>query len=213
MSPVTAEGSLTTPREIATEASSKAEGKKKMWQPTGSNPLSFDPSDRPPSLSPLHLPISFNSIPHSDSLNRLWKLIPLLKSTPLLLEVFIMPHWFLPDSGHSCGFRWHSSGIYQPKYILPQNSVIPMFTPEQSPEWTGTEWHRNAVTGMGIKNCQIWQVLHFQMKNSNKIRIKIGMCSLLVTMLGYCLHGLCAFPNMVINANIARKSEKIGKKE
>jgi hypothetical protein len=29
-------------------------------------------------------------------------------------------------------------------------------------------------------------------------------------LLGYCLHGLCAFPNMVSNANIARKS---GKKE
>jgi hypothetical protein len=29
-------------------------------------------------------------------------------------------------------------------------------------------------------------------------------------MLGYCLYGLCAFPNMVIHANIARKSEKKG---
>ena len=29
----------------------------------------------------------------------------------------------------------------------------------------------------------------------------------------YCLHGLCAFSNMVINANIPRKSEKkTGKK-
>ena len=27
-------------------------------------------------------------------------------------------------------------------------------------------------------------------------------------MLGYCLHGLCAFPNIVIPKNIARKSEK-----
>ena len=27
-------------------------------------------------------------------------------------------------------------------------------------------------------------------------------------MLGYCLHGLCAFPNMVIDVNIARKSEE-----
>jgi hypothetical protein len=34
--------------------------------------------------------------------------------------------------------------------------------------------------------------------------------SLLVMMLGYCFHGLCTFPNMVIPANIARKSEKKG---
>ena len=27
-------------------------------------------------------------------------------------------------------------------------------------------------------------------------------------MLGYCLHGLCALPNMVINAKIMRKSGK-----
>ena len=33
-----------------------------------------------------------------------------------------------------------------------------------------------------------------------------------VDMLGYCSHGLCAFTNMVSNANIARKSgEKEGK--
>ena len=33
-------------------------------------------------------------------------------------------------------------------------------------------------------------------------------------MLGYCLHGLCALPNMVINAKIMRKSEKNqGRKE
>ena len=32
-------------------------------------------------------------------------------------------------------------------------------------------------------------------------------------MLGYCLHGLCALPNMVINAKIMRKSgKKSGKK-
>ena len=32
-------------------------------------------------------------------------------------------------------------------------------------------------------------------------------------MLGYCLHGLCALPNMVINAKIIRKSgKKSGKK-
>ena len=25
----------------------------------------------------------------------------------LLLELLSMPHWFLPDSGHSCGIRWN----------------------------------------------------------------------------------------------------------
>ena len=34
-----------------------------------------------------------------------------------------------------------------------------------------------------------------------------------VVMLLNCLHGLCAFPNMVINVNIARKSGKKRKKE
>ena len=29
-------------------------------------------------------------------------------------------------------------------------------------------------------------------------------------MLGYCLHGLCASPNMVIDANMPRTSEKNG---
>ena len=59
----------------------------------------------------------------------------------------------------------------------------------------------------GAKKCQIQKVLHFYIKNSNKIRKKIGM---VVMMLGYHLPGLWAFPNMVINANIMRKS---GKKE
>ena len=35
---------------------------------------------------------------------------------------------------------------------------------------------------------------------------------MVVMMLGYCLYGLCAFPNMVIDSNIARKSEKKGNK-
>ena len=34
-----------------------------------------------------------------------------------------------------------------------------------------------------------------------------------VVMLLSCLHGLCTFPNMVINVNIARKSGKKRKKE
>ena len=36
---------------------------------------------------------------------------------------------------------------------------------------------------------------------------------MVVMMLGYCLHGLCALSNMVINAKIMRKSrKKLGKK-
>ena len=31
------------------------------------------------------------------------------------------------------------------------------------------------MTGMDASNCQIWQVLHIHMKNSNKIRKKLGM--------------------------------------
>ena len=34
----------------------------------------------------------------------------------------------------------------------------------------------------------------------------------LLIMLKYSVHGLCEFPNMVINVNILRKSEKIRKK-
>ena len=60
---------------------------------------------------------------------------------PISFELLLMPHWFLPDSGHSCGFRYHSSGLYQPKF---RNIDIPVLTLEQSPEWTGTEWHWNA---------------------------------------------------------------------
>jgi hypothetical protein len=63
------------------------------------------------------------------------------------------------------------------------------------------------VTRMNTENCQIWQVLHFKMKNSNKIRKENS--DGVVMLLGYCLHGLCAFPNMVNNANIARKSGKM----
>jgi hypothetical protein len=86
--------------------------------------------------------------------------------------------------------------------------VIPVFRPEQSPECTGTEWQWNSVTGMNTKNCQIWQVLHFKMKNSNKISKKNR--DGVVILLGYCLHGLCAFPNMVSSENIVKIS---GKKE
>jgi hypothetical protein len=66
-------------------------------------------------------------------------------------------------------FQWNLPAKFS---LQPRNFVIPVFRPEQSPECTGTEWHWNSVTGMNTKNCQIWQVL---MKNSNKIRKKIGM--------------------------------------
>jgi hypothetical protein len=49
------------------------------------------------------------------------------------------------------------------------------------------------------------------MKNNNKIR-KINRDGVVI-LLGYCLHGLCAFSNMVNNANIARKSGKMETKE
>ena len=32
------------------------------------------------------------------------------------IEVLSVPPLFLLDSGHSCGFLWNSSGIYQPKF-------------------------------------------------------------------------------------------------
>jgi len=63
-------------------------------------------------------------------------------------EVLSVPHRFLPDSGgiqigrglcqycHSCGFSFQ------------WNSGIPELIPECSPEFTGTECHRNAFTGI-----------------------------------------------------------------
>jgi hypothetical protein len=98
---------------------------------------------------------------------------------------------------------------------IPVEFTSQIFTPAMefcySGIYTGTvprmDWNRmalDAVTRMNTKNCQIWQVLHFQMKNSNKIKNRDGV----VMLLRYCLHGLCAFPNMVSNANIARKSGK-----
>ena len=36
--------------------------------------------------------------------------------TQMGVEVLVMPHIFLQESGHSSGFRCHSSGIYQPKF-------------------------------------------------------------------------------------------------
>jgi hypothetical protein len=100
-------------------------------------------------------------------------------------------------------FQWNLPAKFS---LQPWNFVIPVFRLEQSLEWTRTEWHWNAVTRMNTKNCPIWQVLHFQMKNSNKIRDDVVM------LLRYCLHGLCTLPNMVSNENITRKLEKKGKK-
>ena len=51
------------------------------------------------------------------------------------------------------------------------------------------------------------------MRKSGKIRKKKERHDVeLLIMLRYSLHGLCAFPNMVIKGNIARKSEKNQKK-
>jgi hypothetical protein len=66
-------------------------------------------------------------------------------------------------------FQWNLPAKFS---LQPQNFVILVFSLEQSPEWTGTEWHWNAVTRMNTKNSQIRQVLHFQMKNNNKMRKK-----------------------------------------
>ena len=51
------------------------------------------------------------------------------------------------------------------------------------------------------------------MRKSGKIRKKKERHDVeLLIMLRYSLHGLCAFPNMVIKVNIARKSENNQKK-
>ncbi|EDR04615.1 uncharacterized protein LACBIDRAFT_330428 [Laccaria bicolor S238N-H82] len=63
-SPVTAEGLLTTPREITMDTSSRVEGKRKLWQPSNSSPLSFNPLDRPPVfVAPPPNSIQFHSPP------------------------------------------------------------------------------------------------------------------------------------------------------
>ena len=50
-------------------------------------------------------------------------------------------------------------------------------------------------------------------KSGQKQRKRIDTQILLLAMLVHRSCGLCAFPNMAINANIARKSGKTGKKE
>ena len=123
-------------------------------------------------------------------------------------ELLSMPHWFLPDSGHSCGFRYHSSGIHQPKF---RNIDIPVLTPEQSPEWTGTEWHWNAWLEWMLKIAKYGKFCIFTRKIVIKLERNYAWCSLVVLMLGHWLCGLCAFLNIVVNASIAWKSEKIRK--
>jgi hypothetical protein len=89
------------------------------------------------------------------------------------IEDLVMPYRFLLRFRSflriPVPFQWNLPAKFS---LQPRNFVIPVFRPEQSPECTGTEWHRNSVTGMNTKNCQIWHVL---MKNINKIRKKIGM--------------------------------------
>ena len=57
----------------------------------------------------------------------------------------------------------------------------------------------------GANKCQIWKVLHFFTWN---IVIESEKIRMVVRMLGYWLHDLCIFPNIIINANITRKSGK-----
>ena len=47
-SPVTVEGSLTTPKDTLMERLSTVEGKKKLWQLSDMSPLSYAPSERTP---------------------------------------------------------------------------------------------------------------------------------------------------------------------
>ena len=66
------------------------------------------------------------------------------------------------------------------------------------------EW----MTRMDAKNCQIWQVLHFQTKIVIKSEEKIGMIGDGVrALITWSAH----FLNMVIKANIARKIGKMNR--
>ena len=89
-----------------------------------------------------------------------------------MLEVLSVPPLFLLDSGHSCGFRWNSGGIYQPKFHSCHEIVHFRYLHRNGP--------RSLVTGMAPESSdrnwdetfQIWKLLHFHMKNGNKIRKK-----------------------------------------
>ena len=77
------------------------------------------------------------------------------------------------------------------------------------------DWNAMALecmTGMDAKNCQIWQVLQIHTKIVIKSDKTLGMVLIIGDDVG-ALHGLCAFLNLVINANIARKLGKIRKTE
>jgi hypothetical protein len=75
-------------------------------------------------------------------------------------EDLVMPYRFLPDSSHSCGFLWipeelnlaetPSQNYYSGGYKFQWNEFIPELAPECSPEFTGTECHRNPVPGVFI---------------------------------------------------------------
>lgn len=86
-----------------------------------------------------------------------------------IFELLLMPHWFLPDSGHSCRFRCHSSGIYQTNFW---NFVIPVFTPEQSPEWNGTGMQWPEWT---LKIAKYGKFCILRWKIAIKLKKKIGM--------------------------------------
>jgi hypothetical protein len=70
-------------------------------------------------------------------------------------EDLVMPYRFLPDSGHSCGFRWIPEELNlaetpSQNYYSGGYKFILELTPECSPEFTGTECHRNPVPAVFI---------------------------------------------------------------
>ena len=69
------------------------------------------------------------------------------------------------------------------------------------------------MTGMDAKNCQIWQVLHIHTKNSDKMGKKLGMVLIIGDDVGALTTWSVRILNIVINANIARKSGKIRQTE
>ena len=64
-----------------------------------------------------------------------------------IIEVFIMPLWFLPESGHSCGIQWNLVELFlaesPAKIAIPgtiySGRIAPFWNWEQSgpPEWPG----------------------------------------------------------------------------
>ena len=81
------------------------------------------------------------------SFDRCLTFFPNILFSEILLEVFIMPLWFLLESGHSCGIQWNpveSSGIFFGRapcqnyhsgdHLFWQNRAIPEL---------GLEWSQN----------------------------------------------------------------------